>query len=676
MGIEIIFSTDQTFQQSHHHKLSDNVNEWDEQILGILASVLPVELGVKPSIHWQKVDDSKGYGVGSVVLRSGKDSVGIPVIIKQWHLAPLDTVLSGAHAYPLNSNTISEIFSGGGISEELISRTDGASSFGAGSNNSTLPPMAGGRYVQSSDDHSILQQIVTSIWSDDADEFRKTAGSEEILASSHRNGTYHVFSALSKIAGKDKPKGRPSKKSVIQVRKLGRNQYNILGNPEGVYDPVMSTVNRPTMRQFVASVVGPADAEQNAVSRVDHNGEVMLKHPSEKTDEKRSTDVKTRLGLHGEVLLFDTKEDQFAPVSAKKFGLYKVRDAGGVSSTGFVFPNVVTLDGKPSSIKVFAGRSMSSIKPDIFGMPQPDDEFELPKTRPEPGKMGILVHINDKGQALSTEPFRVIASTVFGESNEVLKIKDFKGNDAAITFSPVAEGITKIKDTKTMPTVSNIYVVPQKMKFIELFPEKAIATSADEHAKFASGRMSANPLSVMKSNGSYIFKAAGLDAYKSVNGVEMDFDALGIEDAKFVLASFGCPLGRIGDVLDIPQNGTRRVHGLEFPKVASEKGPSLFDKAVRSLRVNLVKEASALDDADTVDAILSLGFINPENVGKLIKYIPKLKSTVSALSKLLIASRLGMNNIPESSSKTAIREIVKVIDGLKRIGLHMDRVDN
>jgi len=674
MGIEIIFSTDQTFQQSHHHKLSDNVNEWDEQILGILSAVLPTELGVKPSLHWQKVDDNKGYGVGSVVLRSGKDSVGVPVIIKQWHLAPMDTILSGPHAYPLNSDTISEIFSGGGISEELISRTSGAQSFGAGSNN-TMPPMSG-RYTYSSDENSILQQIVDSIWSDDADEFRKTAGSENILASSHQNGTYHIFSALSKIAGKDKPKGKTSKKSIIQVRKLSRNKYGILGNPEGVYDPVMNTVNRPTMRNFVTSVVGAGDAEQETVSRVDHNGEVLLKHPSEKTDEKRNTDVGRPLGVHGEVLLYDTKEDQFKPESAKEFGLYKVKDMAGIMSTGLVFPNVVTLDGKKSSIKVFAGRSMSSIKPDIFGVPQPDEEFKLPKTRPEPGKMGILVHINEKGQALSTEPFRIVASTVFGESNEVLKIRDYRGNDASITFSPVAEGITKIKDTKMMPTASNIYVVPEKMKFIELFPEKAIATSADEHAKFASGRLSVNPLKVIRANDSYIFKAAGLEKYESVNGVDFDFNSLGASDAKFVLASFGCPLSRISDILTMPQNGSRTVHGLDLPKVASDRGSSRFDDAVRSLRVNLSKEASELDDADTVDTVLSLGFINTENVGKFIKYIPKLKSAISALSKLLIASRLGMNNIPESSSKTAINEIVKVVNGLKRIGLHMDKVDN
>ena len=76
-----------------------------------------------------------------------------------------------------------------------------------------------------------------------------------------------------------------------------------------------------------------------------------------------------------------------------------------------------------------------------------------------------------------------------------------------------------------------------------------------------------------------------------------------------------------------------------------------------------------MDEGEVVDAALSLGFVNSENVHKFVESMPRLKEAVSMLSKLLIAARLGMSNIPEAATTSAIQNILKVIEGLKKLGL-------
>lgn len=651
--------------------MSDNVNDWDSQIQQILSSILPKDLGAKSTLHWQKVDDKKGYGIGSVVLSSKNgDSVGIPVIIKQWHMAPLDVVLRGNKAYPLNASSIEEIFSRQGVSDEAISRHDQNSSFNdnAGQND-VYPPVNGGRYVTA----SLLEEIAPTILKEDADRFRKVASDGAVLVSAHNSGTIELFNGLSKIAGKDEPNPKKLKKDIIQVRKQGHNSYGILGNPDGTYSPVMNSVDRPTMRRFVESIVGEGEAEKNFVSRVDKNREGMLVGPKNNIGDKRDSSVKTNLGQHGEVFLYDEHEHDFAPQKADAFGVYGVKDNAGVTSYGYVFPNVVTFDGKKSGVKIFAGPSLSSTKREIFGMPAPGREVNLPETQPEPGKMGTLIYVKGD-KTLATEPFRVTTSIIHGTVH-VVKAKDYRGNDIGITFSPTAKGITKIKDSPSLPTVKNVYVVPSEMRFLEMYPEKPIAQSANEHAKFASGSLSANPLDVSVSNGRYVFRAKNLEKYASVNDVEFDFNSLGKDDASFLLASFGCPLDKIAHILDREPGMACQVHGLTFPKVAADvESVSPLRGAVRSLRVDLVKEASTIDDADTVDVALSLGFINSENVSKFVMNIQKLKDTLSSLSKMLLASRLGMSDIPERPLMSSISGILKVIGGLKKLSLANDQV--
>ncbi len=85
------------------------------------------------------------------------------------------------------------------------------------------------------------------------------------------------------------------------------------------------------------------------------------------------------------------------------------------------------------------------------------------------------------------------------------------------------------------------------------------------------------------------------------------------------------------------------------------------------LRCDLVKEAAYLPDPVAVDTILSLGFINPENLTTFIGFLPQIDQVQSKLCELLIASRLGLQDIPTSALEKCVKSLEDTLEGLKTI---------
>lgn len=669
--MENIFSPEPQFQQGQYHKLSDNVNEWEEQIHSLVASVIPQRLGLSSKLHWSKVDDQAGYGVGSFILADkGDRSIGIPLIVKQWHLAPLDTVMMNEKAYPLSEDSLKEIFADGSIATDTVSRKGNTRIFDSGNMyESTQPPVGGGRYVYSSD-NSLLQNISGTLWEEDLEEFRKAA-SPDVLASAKRTGSYELMSKIAAKNGKKKKAKKSQKRSIINVAKKGVNEYSILGNPEGVFDPIMVGTDRPTMRKFIANTVGKGQAEVEAVSRIDKNQSYQIRVPKEQTGKQRSEAPKRKLGDHGEIFL--TEVDTPKPVeSCKKFGIYAMKDAAGVTTHGYVFPNVINFSGKKASIKIFAGKNCSAIQPSMSGVPASEYEVDIPETLPDVGKFGTLVHAG-MGDALATIPFTVDSVQMYKDVKG-LSVTDFYGKKASLIFSSVVQGITPVKKSKDFGPLAgkNSYLVPMSMHFFELSAPKKLSATDEEHTKQAALEHDASPLQVLHTNGVFIMKGKDLSKYASVNDVTFDFNGLKPHEASFLLTSFGCAPE---DAEWVKEAAIKcpygvKVHMLDMPKLASEIPEDMrIDTFIRSLRCNLVKEASVMDEGEAVDTSLSLGFINPDNVAKFMQAMPQLKETLSILSKLLIAARLGMTNIPEEATRAARDNILRVVGGLRKLGL-------
>ena len=141
-------------------------------------------------------------------------------------------------------------------------------------------------------------------------------------------------------------------------------------------------------------------------------------------------------------------------------------------------------------------------------------------------------------------------------------------------------------------------------------------------------------------------------------------------DTEFALSSLGLPKAQIQGAMKLAsQRGiaaiptVRRVVAMEDFLAQVEN--SKVD--VSTLRSDLTKEASVIVDKETVDAILSLRFVTPENVGVYVNYIPELEKVSSKLAELLVASRLGLDDVRETAAKNAMSQVSSVVKGLESL---------
>lgn len=99
----------------------------------------------------------------------------------------------------------------------------------------------------------------------------------------------------------------------------------------------------------------------------------------------------------------------------------------------------------------------------------------------------------------------------------------------------------------------------------------------------------------------------------------------------------------------------------------------IMKKIAAELKLDLVKEASVIDDPESVDAVLSLNFINEDNLGDYVDGIQSMKRVISKLAGLLIASRMGLKDIDESAVRKAMDGLEKTVGGLEAVKLALGK---
>lgn len=94
---------------------------------------------------------------------------------------------------------------------------------------------------------------------------------------------------------------------------------------------------------------------------------------------------------------------------------------------------------------------------------------------------------------------------------------------------------------------------------------------------------------------------------------------------------------------------------------------SILHDICEDMRVNLIKEASALDDPEAVDVVLSLNFINEDSLSGYVENLREMKKISGKLAELLIASRMGLKDVDEGAVKKAMDGLNSVIESLEKV---------
>ena len=152
---------------------------------------------------------------------------------------------------------------------------------------------------------------------------------------------------------------------------------------------------------------------------------------------------------------------------------------------------------------------------------------------------------------------------------------------------------------------------------------------------------------------------------------EADIRMVSLDQAMFLLAGLGVDQGQGVEKLSHSLQAPQKVVTGRIIKTAAQQDAWAKARAaeylqiVPMLRRDLMKEASVIPDPTAVDTVLSLGFINPENIMTFVSYLPTIEDSQAKMCDLLLASRIGLSDVSNSALERAIRSTEEAIEGLK-----------
>lgn len=351
--------------------------------------------------------------------------------------------------------------------------------------------------------------------------------------------------------------------------------------------------------------------------------------------------------------------DDEQPEQIKDFGIWKVKTTEGEELIGYVFPTLLDLDGQLVPTALFTNGSQAAVQADMAGVRVGEGAslFEG-----HPSGRGIFYTVGDDGKAVGTIPLTLHAE-LRDNAGAAIMAETFDGKQVRIARQGTIEIPTMADDTTC--------VIPASWNWLPL--DQAASVALIEHSqdfnKQASARREACSVTV---------RSGGPDSY-SVSGMLIDklghdqTQFLSFDDAVFLLGGLGVapryaqeklacayhwqePIQcRIGRFIETPEDNAA---------YAAEKTAQVLSGYV-NLRRDLVKEAAFIPDPMSVDTVLSLGFINPENISIFISSLPAIDETQQKLCELLMAARMGLPDMSIPALERAIKSAEEVYEGLK-----------
>jgi hypothetical protein len=345
------------------------------------------------------------------------------------------------------------------------------------------------------------------------------------------------------------------------------------------------------------------------------------------------------------------------PAPITDYGFYKVCDMQGGEHVGVVIPNLVDTNGKNLPIALFTNGSVCAVQTDIVGTPAGQVQ-DLPAS-PNPSGHGFFFKV-DKGKVCATIPLSCNGSTSSPGEPSNVECETFDGRPVTVSQQPNIQMI--------MPSEDGKMLIPMDWRWCSLDKAQSVDLAGGEEdvAKEAQVRRVLNSVTIRSGGGYY-----DIDGLAVTKLAEAERQALDIDRALFLLVGLGVHPQTALEKVAMASTGLAPVsvsvkHPV-FPssereqdalrKVAQQKAPEL--------KRDLVKEAAFLTDPTAVDTVLSIGFINPENIMTFVSYLPEIDEAQQHLCELCLASRLGMSEVPTGAVEKAIKSLEQVIEGLQ-----------
>lgn len=498
---------------------------------------------------------------------------------------------------------------------------------------------------------SILATILPTIGPDDLQHFWLKIASDRGLQAQLRKNAAGTKDALDKLA-KHQPMSA-EKTAAILLSLVRPTVVQIVKRADGYLVKAASHLYWRPFHSFVHRGELIDRFGEKIAREVDTAGAVTLAEGAEQTAPEAGPDLQ--------------------PVS--RSGVYKVVAEGGKELVGFVVPNLLDIDGQALPLSLFTNGSHATIQSEIFGEPSGDGE-NLPAG--EPGGFGAFYTSSPDGGVQATLPMNLTAGYTDVDQPKTLTGETYDGRPVEVSVQPNIQELTPMEEGKLL--------VPMTWRWVPLDGTEKVSLAGGEEAaqlpEEGPGADGDAPHGEMPTGGgpkvSHVLVRSSGDTFSfSGPAVEKlayaECEMLDLDDAMFLLVGLGVEQGygtrklahaTTGARPELIKTGRDLVLAKDAEAEALAKAKAKF-ASLPNLRRDLLKEAAGLPDPTSVDTLLSLGFLNPENVTAFIASIPQIDQTQMRLCELLLAARLGLKNVPVMSLEKAIRAVEEVIQGLQ-----------
>lgn len=484
---------------------------------------------------------------------------------------------------------------------------------------------------------SVLKAISSAVSVADCEKFASTVSDPGVQEAYARNGyatvdalsTIMAFtpSAVQKIASALPGVIRPD---VVQVKKASRG-YTVKTARHDLWAPHEYTADRgQIVKAFGEKVAFEADT----------TGSVTM---------AEGAGVATPEPVASKAQLID------------RAGMYKVKNLGGEELVGYVFPNLVDLDGTELPMALFTNGSMGALQAEIHGEPLAEAK-NPPMREPQTGEEGVFTWTTAEGEVKATVPLTMLGCYQ-EEGGEKHLVETMEGAQMMVACQPNIQTATCVDET---------CLLPAQCRWMPLghMEETVLEGAEAEGAKEASARREFAAVTVRSDGSSFSFEGFPL---AKIAFEERAF--LSVDDSLFLLGGLGVDLDAATVKLAEAAVGMAPVQirvGRSIKTAGDAMGAARAAAAEKlaqfpRLGVDLFKEAAFIPDPMAVDTVLSLGFINPENLSTFVTYLPQMEQSQHRLCELLIAARLGLQTVEPGPLEKAIKSLESVLEGLKVI---------
>ncbi len=648
--------------------LGEDQNEWSRKILTELYRTVPEAAQYAPKVSFLRTDDEQGFALGVITLDGSTESplastsksvtpnaAHLPVIIRHHIMAPLDVMIVRGKLFPLNAQRLREglfrpqpfdmLTDDWGDTSllgflQIPGRSDvyPNSGQGGGTGEGGAQTLFGPGMKNASARYEMLEEVAPTALRADILAFTQKLLDPAIYAAATKNAAF--LGGMAALAETEKKASEFSSSDVLSAAaaqspdvvqisyRPDSDTYLVKSASRRAFDPSFTEMDRRGIVKF---------AGEEVATKVDTEGSVTVAAP-----------LATGVG-----------EPSLATGSViAEPGIYKVRTTEGKEMTGWVIPTLTDFDGVRVPMAVFTNGAAASVQDQICGT-RVATGADLGSS---PIKGTGVFYVNGPNGIEATVPVVVLARSEGIAGSETVRIRTLMGEEHNVQFVP---------SMRALRVIGRDVFIPDTAKFLSVDSETAVQlmrTPGD--AQKTASFLEQTSVRIASDDGVCRLQFSMLPKLASYAPREIPNDS-----AVFLLCAGG--MGALEANTKVAQAGISPVTvcGLFDVRTVEDLVESVRhvaleqSKEAMALRRDLVKEAAALPDVQTVDAVLSLSLLNSENIRAYISKIPYLEKALDTVCHLLLASRLGLQEIPENAAARCIRGLDEVCRGLRALGL-------